>query len=123
IPDGGGMYFLPRRVGLARAKELIFTGRPVPAEEALQIGMIDRLARADNLLAEAQAWAEELAQGSAAAIALSKSILDQTFEMTADQVFALGSQAQGICYTTREHQDAVAAFLDKRVSRGKDNAR
>src|SRR5512142_238151 len=43
IPDGGGMYFLPRRVGLARAKELIFTGRSVSAEEALRIGMVDRV--------------------------------------------------------------------------------
>ena len=43
VPDGGGMYFLPRRVGLPRAKELIFTGRSVPAEEALAIGLVDRL--------------------------------------------------------------------------------
>jgi enoyl-CoA hydratase/carnithine racemase len=43
IPDGGGMYFLPRRVGLSRAKELIFSGRTVDPEEALRIGMIDRV--------------------------------------------------------------------------------
>ncbi|MGN6659848.1 MAG: enoyl-CoA hydratase/isomerase family protein, partial [Achromobacter mucicolens] len=52
-------------------------------------------------------------QGSATALALGKSILDQTFELTADQVFAMGSQAQGICYTSAEHRDAVAAFLKK----------
>ena len=119
IPDGGGMYFLPRRVGLARAKELIFTGRRIAADEALQIGMVDRVTRDETLLSDAQAWATELAQGSAAAIALSKSILNQTFEATADQVFGLGSQAQGVCYTTREHQDAVAAFLNRR-DRAKD---
>lgn len=116
IPDGGGMYFLPRRVGLARAKELIFSGRRVPSEEALRIGMIDRVARAEGLLAEAQSWAEELAQGSAAALALSKSILNQSFELSAAEVFALGSQAQAICYTTSEHRDAVAAFLNRRAS-------
>jgi enoyl-CoA hydratase/carnithine racemase len=120
IPDGGGMYFLPRRVGLARAKELIFTGRRVPAEEALKIGMIDRIASPERLLAEAQSWAEELAQASPAALALSKSILNQSFELTADQVFGLGSQAQGICYTTSEHQEAVSAFLSKRISANKD---
>jgi enoyl-CoA hydratase/carnithine racemase len=120
IPDGGGMYFLPRRVGLARAKELIFSGRRVLPEEALRIGMIDRVTRAETLLSEAQAWAEELGQGSSTAIALSKAILNQTFEMTADQVFGLGSQAQGICYTTREHQEAVASFLNRRASAAKD---
>lgn len=120
IPDGGGMYFLPRRVGLVRAKELIFSGRRVPAEEALRIGMVDRVTGADTLLAEAQAWAEELAQGSPAAIALSKSILNQTFETTAEQVFAAGSQAQGICYTTGEHREAVEAFLSKRGNASRD---
>jgi enoyl-CoA hydratase/carnithine racemase len=57
IPDGGGMYFLPRRVGLARAKELIFTGRKVEPDEALRLGIADRVTSAQNLLADAQAWA------------------------------------------------------------------
>src|SRR5215470_220165 len=76
IPDGGGMYFLPRRVGLARAKELIFSGRRVLPQEALAIGMVDRVTRAETLLADAQGWAQELSQGSPAAIALAKSILN-----------------------------------------------
>jgi len=113
VPDGGGMYFLPRRVGLARAKELIFTGRRVDAKEALAIGLADRVTAASTLLSEAQAWARELGRGSPAALALSKSILDQTYELTADQALALGREAQAICYTTSEHQAAVAAFLDK----------
>jgi enoyl-CoA hydratase/carnithine racemase len=113
IPDGGGLYFLPRRVGLARAKELIFTGRRVSAQEALSLGMVDRVSTPDTLLADAGAWAADLGQGAAAALALSKSILDQTFELSAEQVFALGSQAQAICYTTTEHHDSVAAFLNR----------
>jgi enoyl-CoA hydratase/carnithine racemase len=112
IPDGGGMYFLPRRVGLSRAKQLIFTGRKVDAAEALQLGIADRLSTPGALLADAQAWARELSQGSAAALALGKSIIDQSFELPAEQVFAQGSQAQGICYTTQEHRDAVLAFLN-----------
>jgi enoyl-CoA hydratase/carnithine racemase len=111
IPDGGGMYFLPRRVGRSRAKELIFSGRKVEAAEALQLGIADRVSRADALLADAQAWAAELTQGSAAALALGKTILNQSFELPAEQVFAQGSQAQGICYTTQEHRDSVMAFL------------
>jgi len=113
IPDGGGMYFLPRRVGLPRAKDLIFSGRRVLAPEALALGIADRTCPADELLAQAQAWAESMAGHSATALALSKSILDQTFELPANQVFALGSQAQGICYTSAEHRASVLAFLDK----------
>lgn len=113
IPDGGGMYFLPRRVGLPRAKELIFSGRRVAPEEALAIGMVDRVVPADSLLAEAQSWAREMSKGSLAALALSKSVLDQSFELSAEEVFALGSQAQAICYTTREHRESVTAFLER----------
>jgi enoyl-CoA hydratase/carnithine racemase len=113
VSDGGGMYFLPRRIGLPRAKELIFTGRSVDAKEALAIGLADRAASAETLVNEAAAWARELSQSSAASIALSKAILDRTFETTEEGVFALGREAQGICYTTAEHQDAVAAFLNK----------
>jgi enoyl-CoA hydratase/carnithine racemase len=113
IPDGGGLYFLPRRVGLAKAKELIFSGRRVDASEALQLGIADRLSGPSTVVAEAQAWAAELSHGSATALALGKSILNQTFELTSGQVGSLGSQAQGICYTSQEHRDSVAAFLAK----------
>ena len=113
IPDGGGMYFLPRRVGLPRAKELIFTGRKVEVDEALALGIVDRKTSAGTLVADAQAWAAELSKGSATAMALGKTILDQSFELSAQQVFAQGSQAQGICYTSTEHREAVMAFLAK----------
>jgi len=118
VPDGGGMYFLPRRVGLPRAKELIFTGRKVEIDEALALGIADRKTTADRLLADAQAWAAELSKGSATALALTKTILDQTFELPAQQVFAQGSQAQGICYTSTEHRESVMAFLAKSASSG-----
>ena len=117
IPDGGGMYFLPRRVGLVRAKELIFSGRRVSPEEALSIGMIDRISAPDTLVADAVSWAREMSQGPLPALALAKTILNETFEHSAADVFQMGSQAQAICYTTSEHQASVAAFLDK--SKGK----
>ena len=113
IPDGGGLYFLPRRVGLARAKDLIFSGRKVDAKEALELGIADRLCAPDALLDQARAWAAELSSGSATALALGKSILNQSYELSAPQVFAQGSQAQAVCYTSREHRDAVQAFLTK----------
>jgi enoyl-CoA hydratase/carnithine racemase len=111
VPDGGGMYFLPRRVGLSKAKELIFTGRKVEAQEALRLGIADRLTAADRLIADAQAWAAELSKGSGTALALGKTVLNQAFELSSHDVFAQGSQAQGICYTSTEHRNSVMAFL------------
>jgi enoyl-CoA hydratase/carnithine racemase len=113
VSDGGGLYFLPRRIGLPKAKEMIFTGRTVDAKEALAIGLADRVATADRLVADAAAWARDLSQGSQASIAFSKAILDRTFESAEEQVFALGREAQAVCYTTSEHRDSVTAFLDK----------
>ena len=113
IPDGGGLYFLPRRVGTTRAKELIFSARTIAADEAEQIGLADRLADADALLDDACKWAKSLCFGPASAIALSKSILNRSVDLPLETVFALGSEAQSICYASDEHHDAVTAFLDK----------
>lgn len=120
IPDGGGMYFLPRRVGLAKAKELIFSGRKVESTEALQLGIADRVEPAESLVAAAQAWAMELSKGSSTALALDKAILNQSFELTVNQVFSMASQAQGICYTSAEHRESVMAFLAKSADRNQD---
>jgi enoyl-CoA hydratase/carnithine racemase len=113
VPDGGGMYFLPRRVGLPKAKELIFTGRKVDVDEAVTLGIVDRKTSAETLVADAQVWAAELSKGSSTALALTKTILDQSFELSAHDVFAQGSQAQGICYTSTEHRESVMTFLAK----------
>jgi enoyl-CoA hydratase/carnithine racemase len=104
---------------LPRAKELIFSGRKVDASEALQLGIADRIEAADSLVAAAQAWAAELSKGSGTALALGKTILNQTFELPANQVFAMGSQAQGICYTSTEHRESVMAFLAKSAEQAK----
>ncbi|MCR4265158.1 enoyl-CoA hydratase/isomerase family protein [Nitratireductor sp. ZSWI3] len=114
VSDGGGMYFLPRRVGLPKAKELIFSARVVEADEALAIGMIDRVAKPEVLLDAAHAWARELSFGSPTAIALSKEILDKTFERSDEEIFALGREAQAVCYTTAEHRRSVEDFLNKK---------
>lgn len=113
VPDGGGMYFLPRRVGLARAKELTFSGRRVPAEEALRIGLADRVVPAGELDRAVADWAGELAKSPPTAVALAKSILNRSFELSARDAFALSAEATAICYTSDDHLKLVEEFLDK----------
>jgi enoyl-CoA hydratase/carnithine racemase len=96
---------------------LIFTGRVVKADEAVSLGIVDRKTSAETLVADAQAWAAELGKGSATALALTKTILNQSFELSSHDVFAQGSQAQGICYTSSEHRASVEAFLNKNATK------
>lgn len=113
VPDGGGLYFLPRRVGLARAKALIFSGRRVDAQEALSLGIADQACNTSDLIPQALAMATDMSRGSRTATALTKSILNRSYELSEQQVFAEGSKAQGICYTSKEHRDSVQSFLDR----------
>jgi enoyl-CoA hydratase/carnithine racemase len=86
----------------------------------MTLGIVDRKASGDRLLADAQAWAAELGKGSATALALTKIILNQSFELSSHDVFAQGSQAQGICYTSTEHRESVMAFLAKSAPAAKE---
>jgi enoyl-CoA hydratase/carnithine racemase len=113
VPDGGGMYFLPRRVGLARAKELILTGRRLDGAEMLAMGIADRIVSPANLLPEAIHWAREVSQHSPTAVALAKSILDGAFEHTLEDTLAAGAQAQAIAYTTDAHHASVKEFMER----------
>ena len=111
VPDGGSLYFLPRRIGLQPAKELMYSGRTVDAEEALRLRLVDRLARPGSLLEDTRAFAAQFTGNSRPALALMKSIVDRSFELPLDQVAALGGEAQAICYTTDEHRESVERFL------------
>ncbi len=113
VPDGGGLYFLPRRVGLARAKELFLSARRVAADEAVSIGLADRMTSPDKLVADAVQWARDLSKGSGPAISLTKTLLDNSLESSFEEICAMGAEAQAICYTTDEHRESVAAFLKK----------
>jgi len=80
IPGAGGTQRLARLVGPARAKELIFTGRLVAADEALRIGLVDRVVAAEDVYPAAVAWAAELAEGPAFALRAAKEAIDRGLE-------------------------------------------
>jgi len=114
VPDGGGLYLLPRRIGLARAKEMIFSGHTVHRDDALAMGLADRAGDADTLLSEAVHWAESLTAGSQMAIAMDKSMLNDSLESSRHNIFARGRTAQSMCYTSAEHVEAVRDFMAQR---------
>jgi enoyl-CoA hydratase/carnithine racemase len=111
VPDGGGLYTLPRRIGLQLTKELIYSGRTVGAEEALRIHLADRLAGPGKLLEDTHAFAAQFTENSRSAIALMKSVVNRTFETPFELIAAQGRSAQAISYTTDEHRASVEQFL------------
>jgi enoyl-CoA hydratase/carnithine racemase len=105
--DMGAGYLLPRVVGLGRASELLFTGDIVGAEEALRIGLVNRVVPPDECVPVAQAFAARLASGPAFAHAMTKQMLESEHGLTLEQAIEAEAQAQAICM---QHPDFRAAF-------------
>ena len=112
--DMGCCAMLPRIIGQGRASELLFTGRSMPAEEGERWGFFNRLVEPDELLDEATALATELAEGPNFAHAMTKTMLNQEWNMGLDAAIESEAQAQAICMQTRDFERAYRAFTEKR---------
>lgn len=117
VPDGGGTWFLSRVVGLARAKELIFTADVIDAAEAARIGLVNRVVPAAELAAVTRALAEKIAGGPPGVLRLAKHLVNRA--ATTDLASALDGEAfaQGLALTAEDHQEGLRAFFDKRPPR------
>ncbi|MEU8757951.1 enoyl-CoA hydratase-related protein [Streptomyces sp. NPDC048659] len=115
VPDGGGAYLLTRLIGPQRAKELMFFGDAVPAEQARELGLVNRVVPADELEKTALEWAERLAQGPTRALALTKRLVNASLDGDRAAAFAAEADAQELCMTTRDAQEGVAAFVERRT--------
>jgi enoyl-CoA hydratase/carnithine racemase len=111
--DMGCCALLPRIVGQGRTSELLFTGRSMGGEEGERWGFFNRLVEADALLGEATALAAGLASGPSFAHAMTKTMLNQEWDMGLDQAIEAEAQAQAICMQTRDFERAYRAFLAK----------
>jgi enoyl-CoA hydratase/carnithine racemase len=112
--DFGGTWLLPRLVGLARAKELVLTGRMVDANEALELGLVTRLVAAEDLDAVVEALALELAAGAPLAQRFIKNALSRALDMTFEEAIAFESQAQAALFASGDYREGVTAFLERR---------
>ncbi|SMH39722.1 enoyl-CoA hydratase family protein [Maritimibacter sp. HL-12] len=111
--DMGACAMLPRIVGQGRAAELLYTGRTMSAEEGERWGFWNTLHAADHLEAEARKLAERLAAGPTFAHGITKTQLNQEWNMGLDQAIEAEAQAQAICMQTRDFERAYHAFVGK----------
>jgi enoyl-CoA hydratase len=114
IPGFGGTSRLVRRVGVAWAKELVLTGDPLRADEALRIGLANRVCPADELLDTALASAESAARKGPLAVTLAKQVIQQGQDADVRTAHALEQNAFGLVFATEDHAEGMDAFLAKR---------
>jgi 2-(1,2-epoxy-1,2-dihydrophenyl)acetyl-CoA isomerase len=114
IPDGGSTWLLPRLIGLARARELSLLAEKLPAEKALEWGLINRVFPDDALLGEAIKLAQTLAQGPTVALAAMRRLYWASPHNTYEQQLALERQCQTEVGATQDFIEGVGAFLQKR---------
>jgi len=112
IPGGGGTQRLPRLIGASRAKELIFTGRQVGSEEALSIGLVNRVVAPDFVLDASLAWAAELARGPLVAHGLAKAAVDQGLEGSLADGLVIEREAFVKVAQTEDASRGIASFAE-----------
>jgi len=114
IPDGGSLFHLPRLVGPAKAKELIFTAKMVDAKEAERIGLINKVVPANELDNEVNTLAKQLAEGPTLAYGMAKKIINKGLNMDLGSVLECEAFGQTLAGTTEDAREGVTAFLEKR---------
>jgi enoyl-CoA hydratase/carnithine racemase len=112
IPGAGGTQRLARLVGPSKAKDLIFTGRMVKADEALTLGLVDRVVPAADVYNEAHAWAAKLAQGPAIALRAAKEAVDTGLETDIDTGLAVERNWFAGLFATEDSKRGMRSFVE-----------
>ncbi|MDQ3917768.1 MAG: enoyl-CoA hydratase family protein [Acidobacteriota bacterium] len=115
--DMGAAHLLPRLVGLGRATELLYTGDFITAEEALALGLYNRVVAAEDLESETRALAERLARGPSFALGVTKEMLNRELDVSLDTALEWEAQAQALCMQHPDYGEAYRAFTQKREPR------
>ena len=113
IPGAGGTQRLTRLVGPSKAKDLIFTGRFVKADEALSIGLVDRVVPADRVYAEAVAWAKQFTAGASYAIRAAKESIDRGVEVDLETGLEIERQQFAALFATEDRGIGMRSFVEE----------
>jgi len=114
IPGGGGTQRLPRLIGVRKAKELIFTGEPIKAEEALNLGLVNKVVPAEKLRETVLELAGKLASKSPVILKLAKAAVNHSMESTLAAGLGYEKELFSLCFSTEDQKEGVKAFLEKR---------
>ena len=112
--DGGMSWLLPRLIGAHRAKELALFGEVISADEAQQLGLVNRIVPAGEIDDLVDGWATRLASGPPIALAMTKRMLNRSFEQTFEQALDDEARCQTVNFGTRDTVEAIMAFVEKR---------
>ena len=114
IPDAGGCYLLPRIVGLPKAKEIMFFGDDLPADEAYRIGIANRVVPAAEVQGVAEEWAKRLAMAPSKAVTMTKWLLNRSSESSRQSAFEEEGYAQELVNATADSAEGMRAFMERR---------
>lgn len=117
VPDSGSTFFLPRLVGMAKAFELCAMGPRVKADEALQLGLINKVLPADQLDDAVKQYTDYFANAPTKSIGLIKKMLQKSANATLDEMLDYEAYCQEIAGSSADYREGVAAFLEKRKPR------
>ena len=116
LPLAGGTQRLPRLVGRGKALEMILTGEPIDAQEALRVGLVSAVVPRDRLRAEAEAIASRIAERGPLAVRYAKEAVSRGLEMPLEQALRFETDLTIILQTTEDRAEGVRAFLEKRMA-------
>jgi enoyl-CoA hydratase/carnithine racemase len=119
IPGAGGTQRLSRLIGPSKAKDLIFTGRMVKADEALSLGLVDRVVPADEVYTQAHAWAAKLAQGPALALRAAKESIDVGLETDLETGLAIERNWFAGLFATEDRERGMRSFVEEGPGKAK----
>lgn len=114
IPGGGGTQRLPRLIGVYRAKELIYTGDIIDADEAYRLGLVNRVVPVDELMPTAKELAKKIAAKSAAALKLAKTAINHGMQTNLESGLNYEYELYSLALTLEDKAEGVSAFLEKR---------
>ena len=114
ISDIGALYFLPRLIGIQRAKELVFRGGQLDANEAKQLGLVNQVVSREDLEKETLKLAESLAEGPTQALGMMKRLMNRGLDCSLESFLEMEAGLQALCFNSPENREGIQAFLEKR---------
>ncbi len=114
IPGFSGTHRLPKLIGQGYAKEMIYTGKVIRAEEALRIGLVNAVYEPEELMDKAMEMAQLMLKNAPVAISLAKQSINEGYDLDADGAIGLENKLFGKCFATRDQKEGMDAFLNKR---------